>query len=70
MGPGSVLTIRRVDEIPPEKSGKYRYVVSRVPFPVPRTSPRRERVGERALILCHAQLTRLRVSSRAAGHAC
>jgi len=29
MGEGSELTIRRVDEIPPEKSGKYRYVVSR-----------------------------------------
>jgi phenylacetate-CoA ligase len=29
MGEGTVLTIRRVDEIPPEKSGKYRYVVSR-----------------------------------------
>jgi phenylacetate-CoA ligase len=29
MGPGTVLTIRRVNEIPPEKSGKYRYVVSR-----------------------------------------
>jgi len=28
MGPGTVLTIRRVAEIPPEKSGKYRYVVS------------------------------------------
>jgi len=30
MGEGSELTIRRVDEIPPEKSGKYRYVVSKV----------------------------------------
>jgi phenylacetate-CoA ligase len=29
MGPGTVLAIRRVNEIPPEKSGKYRYVVSR-----------------------------------------
>jgi len=29
MGPGTVLGIRRVNEIPPEKSGKYRYVVSR-----------------------------------------
>lgn len=29
MGPGAVLSIRRVDDIPPEKSGKYRYVVSR-----------------------------------------
>jgi len=29
MGPGTVLEIRRVNEIPPEKSGKYRYVVSR-----------------------------------------
>jgi phenylacetate-CoA ligase len=29
MGPGTVLQIRRVAEIPPEKSGKYRYVVSR-----------------------------------------
>jgi hypothetical protein len=31
MGPGTVLSIRRVDEIAPEKSGKYRYVVSRAP---------------------------------------
>jgi phenylacetate-CoA ligase len=29
MGPGTVLEIRRVNEIPPEKSGKYRYVISR-----------------------------------------
>lgn len=29
MGPGTVLDIRRVDEIASEKSGKYRYVVSR-----------------------------------------
>jgi phenylacetate-CoA ligase len=29
LGPGARLQIRRVDEIPPEKSGKYRYVVSR-----------------------------------------
>jgi phenylacetate-CoA ligase len=29
MGPGTVLAIRRVADIPPEKSGKYRYVVSR-----------------------------------------
>ena len=29
MGPGTVLALRRVPEIPPEKSGKYRYVVSR-----------------------------------------
>ena len=29
MGEGTELTIRRVSEIPPEKSGKYRYVVSR-----------------------------------------
>ncbi|HYM33960.1 MAG TPA: hypothetical protein VET48_01125 [Steroidobacteraceae bacterium] len=29
MGPGTVPAIRRVPEIPPEKSGKYRYVVSR-----------------------------------------
>jgi phenylacetate-CoA ligase len=28
MGPGTVLDIRRVAEIPPEASGKYRYVVS------------------------------------------
>jgi phenylacetate-CoA ligase len=28
MGPGTVITLRRVGEIPPEKSGKYRYVVS------------------------------------------
>jgi len=30
MGDGAQLTIRRVSEIPPEKSGKYRYVVSKV----------------------------------------
>ena len=30
MGEGAQLTIRRVSEIPPEKSGKYRYVVSKV----------------------------------------
>jgi phenylacetate-CoA ligase len=30
MGNDAVLTIRRVTAIPPEKSGKYRYVVSRV----------------------------------------
>ena len=30
MGEDSGLTIRRVGTIPPEKSGKYRYVVSRV----------------------------------------
>ena len=29
MGEGTKLTIRRVDEIPPERSGKYRHVVSR-----------------------------------------
>jgi phenylacetate-CoA ligase len=29
MGPGTQLTIRRVESIPAEKSGKYRYVVSR-----------------------------------------
>jgi phenylacetate-CoA ligase len=29
MGGGCELTIRRVDAIPPEKSGKHRYVVSR-----------------------------------------
>lgn len=29
MGTGTVLEIRRVNDIPPEKSGKYRYVVSR-----------------------------------------
>jgi phenylacetate-CoA ligase len=28
MGNGTDLTIRRVDEVPPERSGKYRYVVS------------------------------------------
>jgi phenylacetate-CoA ligase len=28
MGEGAAVTIRRVAEIPPEKSGKYRYVVS------------------------------------------
>jgi phenylacetate-CoA ligase len=33
MGEGTELTIRRVDEIPPEKSGKYRYVVSKAPSP-------------------------------------
>ena len=35
MGEGSELRIRRVAEIPPEKSGKYRYVVSNVPSPAP-----------------------------------
>jgi len=30
MGPSTVLTLRRVDSIPPEPSGKYRYVVSRI----------------------------------------
>jgi phenylacetate-CoA ligase len=29
MGAATSLTLRRVDDIPPEKSGKYRYVVSR-----------------------------------------
>jgi phenylacetate-CoA ligase len=29
MGQGTVLTLQRVENIPPEKSGKYRYVVSR-----------------------------------------
>jgi phenylacetate-CoA ligase len=29
MGEGTVLRIQRVAEIPPEKSGKYRYVVSK-----------------------------------------
>lgn len=33
MGPDSALTIRRVTEIPPEASGKYRYVVSKVSTP-------------------------------------
>jgi hypothetical protein len=33
MGNSTELTIRRVDEVPPEKSGKYRYVVSRAPSP-------------------------------------
>jgi phenylacetate-CoA ligase len=33
MGNGTELTIRRVNEVPPEKSGKYRYVVSRAPSP-------------------------------------
>jgi phenylacetate-CoA ligase len=36
MGEGSELRIRRVAEIPAEKSGKYRYVVSRVPASVHR----------------------------------
>jgi phenylacetate-CoA ligase len=36
MGEGASLAVRRVVEIPPEKSGKYRYVVSKVTFP---TSP-------------------------------
>jgi phenylacetate-CoA ligase len=36
MGEGSELRIRRVAEIPAEKSGKYRYVVSRVPASVRR----------------------------------
>ena len=31
MGSGTVLNIRRVAEIAPEKSGKYRYVVSLAP---------------------------------------
>jgi phenylacetate-CoA ligase len=31
LGPDSRITIRRVPEIPPEKSGKYRYVVSKAP---------------------------------------
>ena len=31
LGPGANLLIRQVREIPPEKSGKYRYVVSRAP---------------------------------------
>jgi phenylacetate-CoA ligase len=31
MGPGTELAIRRVAEIAPEKSGKYRYVVSNAP---------------------------------------
>jgi hypothetical protein len=30
MGSDAVLSIRRVTAIPPEKSGKYRYVVSHV----------------------------------------
>ena len=29
MGHGTVFAVRRVDNIPPERSGKYRYVVSR-----------------------------------------
>ena len=29
MGQGAELTIRRVSEIPPERSGKYRYVISK-----------------------------------------
>lgn len=33
MGEGASITIRRVDTIPPEKSGKYRYVVSKAPVP-------------------------------------
>lgn len=33
MGPGAVVAIRRVDSIPAEKSGKYRYVVSRARSP-------------------------------------
>jgi phenylacetate-CoA ligase len=37
MGDASRLSIRRLDSILPEKSGKYRYVVSRAPMtgPVP-----------------------------------
>ena len=31
MGAGTRLSVRLVPEIPPEKSGKYRYVVSRAP---------------------------------------
>lgn len=30
MGPSTVLTLHRVESIPPEPSGKYRYVVSRI----------------------------------------
>ena len=43
MGEGSQLTIRRVDEIPPEKSGKYRYVVSKASPPI---SPSAALAGE------------------------
>jgi phenylacetate-CoA ligase len=35
MGEGTALTIRRVAEIPPEKSGKYRYVISKAGTPSP-----------------------------------
>jgi phenylacetate-CoA ligase len=46
MGDGTELTIRRVDEIPPEKSGKYRYVLSRATSPgVPATLARRAAEG-------------------------
>jgi len=31
MGEGAAITLRKVAEIPPEKSGKYRYVVSKAP---------------------------------------
>jgi phenylacetate-CoA ligase len=31
MGEGSRITLRRVPNIPPEKSGKFRYVVSKAP---------------------------------------
>lgn len=33
MGEGAELRIQRVAQVPPEKSGKYRYVVSKVPSP-------------------------------------
>jgi phenylacetate-CoA ligase len=33
MGPGTKLSVRRVNDIPPEKSGKYRYVVSNAAAP-------------------------------------
>jgi phenylacetate-CoA ligase len=35
LGPETPLRLRRVDAIPPEKSGKYRYVVSRAPAQSP-----------------------------------
>lgn len=46
MGAGTELAIRRVDEVSPEKSGKYRYVVSRAPSQgIPATLSREPREG-------------------------
>jgi phenylacetate-CoA ligase len=45
MGDCTDLRIRRVAEIPPEKSGKYRYVVSKVPPLRPSPAPRQRMDG-------------------------